>query len=163
RLSAERIAEQAERLAYHALRGELWEKAVAYLRQAGVRAIARGANREAVPHLEQALVALRRLPEKREATEAAIELHNDHTTPPIMRADAARVGDHLHEAEALARSLGDQRRLGRISTYVMVQRLMEGDYDEALRLGQEALSIARTLGDRSIEVVATTFLGVTYC
>src|SRR5262249_15540474 len=89
--------------------------------------------------------------------------HIDLTTPAIMRADAARVGDHLHEAEALARSLGDQRRLGRISTYVMVQRLMEGDYDEALRLGQEALSIARTLGDRSIEVVATTFLGVTYC
>ena len=35
RLSTERVAEQAERLAHHALRGELWEKAVAYLRQAG--------------------------------------------------------------------------------------------------------------------------------
>jgi predicted ATPase len=29
RLSTERVAEQAERLAHHALRGELWEKAVA--------------------------------------------------------------------------------------------------------------------------------------
>jgi len=42
RLSPERGAEQAERLAHHALRGELWEKAVAYLRQAGLRAMARG-------------------------------------------------------------------------------------------------------------------------
>src|SRR5262245_63767168 len=54
RLSAERIAEQAERLAHHALRGEMWEKAVTYLRQAGLRAMARGAYREAVAHLEAA-------------------------------------------------------------------------------------------------------------
>src|SRR5262245_54854487 len=57
RLSPERAAEQAERLAYHALRGELWEKAVASLLQAGLRAMARAANREAIPHLEQALAA----------------------------------------------------------------------------------------------------------
>ncbi len=55
RLAPERVAEQAERLAHHALRGELWEKAVAYLRQAGLRAMARAANREAIAHLEQAL------------------------------------------------------------------------------------------------------------
>ncbi len=36
-----------------------------------------------------------------------------------------------------------------------------GDYAEAIRFGQEALTIARTLGDRSIEVVATSFLGQT--
>ena len=59
RLATERVAEQAERLAHHALHGELWEKAVAYLRQAGLRAMARAANREAIAHLEQALGALR--------------------------------------------------------------------------------------------------------
>src|SRR6266508_4609919 len=63
RLSPERVAEQAERLAHHALRGELWQKAVVYLRQAGLRAMARAANREAIAHLEQALATLRRLPE----------------------------------------------------------------------------------------------------
>src|SRR5262245_10778400 len=160
RLSAGRIVEQAERLAYHALRGELWEKAVSYLRQAGLRAIARAANREAVGHLEQALVALRHLPKKRETTELAIDIHIDLTNPVFMLGDFA--GDHLHEAEVLAKSLGDQHRLGRISTYMMMHGVMDGDYDEALRLGQEALSIARTLGDRSIEVVATTWLGNTY-
>src|SRR5262249_34418474 len=127
RLSGERIAEQAERLAYHALRGELWEKAVAYLRQAGLRAMARAANLEAVGHLEQALVALRRLPEKRETTELAIDIHIDLTNAVFMLADFARVGDHLHEAEVFARSLGDQHRLGRISTYMMMQRVVEGD------------------------------------
>jgi hypothetical protein len=32
---ADRLAEQVERLAYHAIRGEVWEKAVAYCQQAG--------------------------------------------------------------------------------------------------------------------------------
>ena len=38
--------------------GELWEKAVAYLRQAGAKAMARSAYREAVAYFEQALAAL---------------------------------------------------------------------------------------------------------
>ena len=45
---------------------------------------------------------------------------------------------------------------------MVIQCLGTGDYDEAVRFGQEALSIARTLGDRSIEVVATSFLGLTH-
>src|SRR5262245_50011219 len=38
RLYADRLTEQAERLAQHALRGEVWDKAVAYGRQAGIKA-----------------------------------------------------------------------------------------------------------------------------
>jgi tetratricopeptide (TPR) repeat protein len=72
------------------------------------------------------------------------------------------MGEHLHEAEGLARTLGDPRRLARITTFMVIQCLGTGDYDEAIRFGHEALSIARTLGDRSIEVVATSFLGHTH-
>jgi hypothetical protein len=71
-------------------------------------------------------------------------------------------GDHLHEAEVLARRLGDQHRLARIATFMVIQCLRIGDYDEAVRFGQEGLSIARTLGDLSIEVVATSNLGITH-
>ena len=159
RLSTERVAEQAERLAHHALRGELWEKAVTYLRQVGLRAMARGAYREAIPHLEQALGALRRIPETRERTELTIDLRIDLRNAFQPLGDAARTGEHLHEAEGLARTLGDQRRLARIATFMVIQCLLAGDYDEAVRFGQEALNIARTLGDRAIEVVATSFLG----
>jgi tetratricopeptide (TPR) repeat protein len=45
---------------------------------------------------------------------------------------------------------------------MVIQCLATGDYDEAVGFGREALSIARTLGDRSIEVVATSFLGMTH-
>jgi tetratricopeptide (TPR) repeat protein len=162
RLAPERIAEQAERLAHHALRGELWDKAVAYLRQAGLRAMARAAHREAITHLEQALAAVRRLPETRETTELTIDLHIDlrHAVAPL--GEWARMGEHLLKAEALARTLGDPHRLARIATFMVNQCRATGDYDGAVRFGQEALSLARTLGDRSVEVVATTFLGLTH-
>src|SRR5262249_21994888 len=48
RLYADRLTEQVERLAQHALRGEVWDKAVAYGRQAGIKAFARSALREGV-------------------------------------------------------------------------------------------------------------------
>jgi hypothetical protein len=54
-LHPERLAEHAERLAHHALRGEVWEKAVHYLRQAAGKAMDRSAYREALAGLEQAL------------------------------------------------------------------------------------------------------------
>jgi class 3 adenylate cyclase/tetratricopeptide (TPR) repeat protein len=161
-LSAERVAEQAERLAHHALRGELWEKAVAYLHQAGLRAMARGANREAIVHLEQALEALRRLPETRETTGLTVDLHIDLRNAFLPLGEWARMGEHLHEAEALARRLGDPHRLGRTAMFMVTQCAITGNYDEAVRFGQEALTIGRTLGDRAIELVVTNFLGNTH-
>jgi class 3 adenylate cyclase/tetratricopeptide (TPR) repeat protein len=162
RLSSERIAEQAERLAHHALRGELWEKAVTYLRQAGLRAMERGANREALAHLEQGLGAVRHLPESRERTELTIDIHIDHRNALNPLGDYARMGDHLHAAEVLTRSLSDQHRLGRIAAFMVVQCLSAGDHDAAIGFGQEALAIARTRGDRAIEVTATSFLGIAH-
>ena len=122
--------------------------------------MARAANREAVAHLEQALGALRRLPETRQTTELNIDIHLDlrNALEPL---DWARMGKPLHEAEGLARSLGDPHRLARIAAFMVDQYMSTGDYNAAVRFGQEALSLARTLGDRATEVVATTFLGVT--
>src|SRR5712691_2752216 len=81
-LAGERVAEvasgrspdQVERLAYHALRGEVWDKALVYCRQAGEKAMARSVHREAVGYFEQALSALQHLPETRDTREQAIDL-----------------------------------------------------------------------------------------
>ena len=51
------LAEQIERLAHHALRGELWEKAIIYYKRAE-KAMVRSAYREALGYFEQALAAL---------------------------------------------------------------------------------------------------------
>src|SRR5262245_48443315 len=70
-LAPERAAEQVERLAHHALRGEIWDKAVTYCQQAGTRAYDRAAFREAVASFEQALA---HLPEDGHARGLAIDL-----------------------------------------------------------------------------------------
>ncbi len=62
RLYPDRLSEHVERLAHHALRGHLWDKAVRYGRQAGTRALDRSALREALAAFEQARVALQSCP-----------------------------------------------------------------------------------------------------
>ena len=62
-LTGERRSEQVERLAYHALRGEVWDKALTYFQQAGDKAAARSAHIEAISHLTTALELLKRLPD----------------------------------------------------------------------------------------------------
>src|SRR5262249_58983022 len=75
--SRQRVAEQIERLAHHAFRGEVWAKALPYLRQAGARALWPSAYREAVVWFEQALVALKHLPESRDTLEQAVDVRLD--------------------------------------------------------------------------------------
>ena len=113
-LAPDRVAEQVDRLAHHAVRGEVWAKAVTYCQQAGARAYDRAAFREAVAAFEQALQALAHLPEDGDTRVLAIELR-------LALADALdALGEYgrrlalLREAEALARALDDRARLGRV-------------------------------------------------
>ena len=115
---ADRLADQVERLAHHALRGEVWDKAVAYCRQAGDKALARSANREAVACFEQALVALEHLPEGRERHEQAIDVRFGLASCPRAAARVGRILTYLREAEGLAQALGDQHRLGWVAAYM---------------------------------------------
>jgi tetratricopeptide (TPR) repeat protein len=94
-------------------------------------------------------------------TELTIDLHLDLRNAFQPLADLVRLRGLLHAAEGLARTLSDEPRLGRIASFMVLQCLATGDYDAAVRFGQEALSLARTLGDRSIEVVATNYVGFT--
>jgi predicted ATPase len=162
RLHTDRLAEHVERLAHHALHGEVWEKAVGYLRQAGLRAMGRAANREAVTYLEQALEALGHIPEQRDITELAIDLRFDLRTALVPLADWERMQEHLRSAEVLATGLGDRRRLARVSIYMVIQSVLAQEYEEAVRFGQQALSIGQVLADLAIEVPANAYLGVAH-
>src|SRR5262249_57789393 len=72
-LYPERLAEQIERLAHHAVRGELHEQAVTYLRQAGLKAAARSAPHDARTYFDQALSIVETLPE----TESTMQMGFD--------------------------------------------------------------------------------------
>jgi predicted ATPase len=116
-LAPERVAEQVERLAHHALLGEVWDKAVLYCQQAGEKAMARSAHREAVGSLEQALSALSHLPETRHTREQAIDLRLALRSALQPSGHLGRVLPLLREAEALAEALDDPRRLAQTSFY----------------------------------------------
>src|SRR6516164_662012 len=158
-LYPERLAEHVERLAYHALRGEVWEKAVAFLHQAGTKAEERSAHREAAACFEQALDALRHLPQRREWQERAIDLHLDASLALLALGARAKTVYHARQAEALAESMGDERRLGRAFAFLAVRAWQWGDSDRGLELGQRALAIAIRLNDVSLQTSVNATLG----
>ena len=125
-LAADRLAEQVERLAHHALRGEVWDKALAYCRQAGEKVMARSAYREAVGYFEQTLSVLAHLPETRHMREQAIDLRLALRTALWPSGDFGRILALLREAEALAEALDDPRRLGQVSLFLSVHCCYHG-------------------------------------
>jgi predicted ATPase len=110
-LVGEWLDEQVERVAHHALRGEVWHTAVAACRQAGEKALARSAYREAVGYFEQALTALPHLPETRARHEQALDLRLALRTALWPSGDWGRMLACLREAEALAVALDAPRQL----------------------------------------------------
>ncbi|MCZ6524811.1 MAG: AAA family ATPase, partial [Alphaproteobacteria bacterium] len=114
-LHADRLTEQVERLAEHALRGEVWDKAEAYFWQSGAKAATRAAYRDAVSCYEQALAALEHLPEGRETHEHAIDLRIDLRHALFPLGEFGRMAWHLHGAEERASALGDDVRLGQVT------------------------------------------------
>ena len=158
----DRLAEQVDRLAHHAFRGEIWEKAVAYLRQAGAKAAARSAHREAVACFEQALEALAHLPESRGTLEQAIDLRFDLRSSLHILGELGRILEYLRQAETLAESLGDQRRLGRVFSHMTQYFWLTGDNTRGIRSGQRALEIAMATGDLALQAATNFHLGELY-
>ncbi len=159
---ADRLAEYVERLAHHALRGELEDKSVAYLRQAGVKATTRAAYRDAVARFEEALGVLGRLPETPDRLKQAMELRFDLRTALLPSAEFERILGHLAEAETLAGKLGDRRALGWVFAYRDIYFWVVGDNDRALEAGQRACALAADAGDFPLRVVASAYLGAVH-
>src|SRR5262249_23722207 len=70
----ETVETQPELIAHHLAQAGLTERAIEYLRKAGLRAIERSANAEAIRHLTGALESLQLLSESPERKRAALEL-----------------------------------------------------------------------------------------
>jgi class 3 adenylate cyclase/tetratricopeptide (TPR) repeat protein len=155
-LHRERLDGEIERLAHHALRGELPEKAVHYLRQAGLKAAAGSALQDARGWFEQALGVLESLPESPSTLEQGFEIRLESRAVLIqLVGERRRVLERLREAETLAERLNDDRRRGRVCAFMTVSHLLLGELDEALASGTRALVIARRLGDLELRILAT--------
>jgi predicted ATPase len=159
-LYADRLAEQVDRLAHHALRGEVWDKAVAACRQAGAKAMTHSAYHEAVTYFEQALGALQRLPERSDTQVLGIDLRLDLRNALWPLGEFRQIFVPLQDAAALAEALGDHHRLGWVCASLLAYFAQAGDPpDRTLASGQRALAIAADLGDVGLSVVAQHYLG----
>jgi class 3 adenylate cyclase/tetratricopeptide (TPR) repeat protein len=161
-LTGERVAEQVERLAHHAVRGEVWDKALTYCQQAGTRFYERAAFREAVTYFEQALQALVHLPEDNDTRGRAIELRLALGVPLYSLGEFGRWLTLLGEAEALARALDDRAQMGWVLAEMAQTRRTTGDPDGAMVAGRQALELAAALGDSAMQVRASYTLGQIY-
>ncbi|MFQ5830833.1 MAG: AAA family ATPase, partial [Candidatus Methylomirabilia bacterium] len=159
RLYPDRLSEHVERLAHHALGGQLWEKAVRYGRQAGTRALDRSALREALAHFDQARAALQELPESRQRTEQLIDLCFDQRNALHPLGEFARLGEVLDQARALAEGLGDQRRLGWALAYLALLYSFFGEHSRAIDAAHGARTLGEGVGDPGLRVVANYYLG----
>jgi class 3 adenylate cyclase/tetratricopeptide (TPR) repeat protein len=162
RLYADRLGEQVERLAHHAVRGELKDKAVHYLRQAGERAVARSAISDARTWFEQALDVLKSLPTNQAAMEQAFEIRLELRSVLRQFGEVRQMLEHLREAEVLAERLKDDRRRGRVCGIMTTVLSTLDELDEALVTGTRAVDIARRAGDLRLGIATTSCLEEAY-
>ena len=161
-LTGERVAEHAESLARHAVKGEVWDKAVEFLCQAGAKAYARVALQESVERYEEALELLPRLPASPENVQRAIDVRLRLYRPLATLGRHTRVIELLGEAEQLACQLDDKPRLGRISINLSGCSQMSGRFHDGIRYARQALSIAETLNDDRLRLWAAHSLGISH-
>jgi tetratricopeptide (TPR) repeat protein len=158
-LYADRLTSQIERLAYHAFRGEVWDRAIAYFRQAGAKAATHSSYREAVTCFEQALLALQQLPATSTTLQQAFDLRLELRPWLVPLADYNRVLSNLREAEAIAEELGDRRRLGLVCAYMTDYFRLTGNSEQAVACGERTRVFATEMEDFSLQVLANMLLG----
>ena len=143
-LAGDRRDEQVDRLAQHALRGQVWDKALRYCQQAGpgrVPGLPTGkpwgaGNRRWRPW-----------PTSRQTTtlEQAIDLRCELYTVLSPLAQFEQLLTYLRAAETLAVGLGDQRRLGYVYRQMAVGLRLMQDFEPALAYCKRGQVIATAL------------------
>ena len=161
-LYADRLMEQLERLAHHALRGEVWDKALAYSRQAAEKATGRSAHREAWSHLEQAIAVLPHLPQTKATLEQAVDLRLAVRTCLGPLGEFTRWIELGLEAEPLAKALNDPRREALVHCSVSLALGVVGRSAEAIEHGERAMAIAESLQEPMLRIDARYSLGLAH-
>ena len=151
-LYADRLAEQVERLAHHAARGELGAKAVIYLRQAGAKAFANSAYSDALAYFSQGLELLARLEpgRERDREELSLRLAMGPTLQATRGYAASQVEENYVRAHTLAAQLGTpvQRFQALWGQWLVASH--RANADTALELGQQLLALAERLDEPAL-------------
>jgi len=153
--------DQAEWLAHHAVRGELWDKAALYQGKAAERALARGSYAEAIAGLREALKSFDEARPSADATRQAIDqLRSLRALLYATGGDAAEIHRILARAEELALGTDDRVRLAWVQADQSAQSWVEGDNKAAVAAARRALGIAEQAGETRLRALALFRLGL---
>jgi class 3 adenylate cyclase/tetratricopeptide (TPR) repeat protein len=155
-----RIDDVVELVAYHFGRGQVWAKAATYLRQSAVKAQRRSAHREALVSFEEALEALRRLPETPEAREQGIDVRLELRGSLYPLGEFEKMLAYLREAEAMAGAISDEKRLGLVCIHTAEYLRQTGRFAEARTLAEKALAVGDKLQDVPLQSYAGQYFGL---
>ena len=151
-----------EKLAHHAFCGELWDKAVIYLKKTGTKAVSLSSFRNAVLYFEKALEALRSLPKTIDNLKNAVDLRIDMRNALFMLGEFQQGIQHLEEAKSAAVSLNDQGRLGMVFNLIAAHWNLAGKSERAIISGKQALHHTKAAEHLDLHIVAHYFLGAAY-
>lgn len=160
--AAGRMEEHVERIALHAVQGELWSMALDYLQRAGAKAFAFYANAEAAGFFERAIGVLRHLPQDRAAVEQAVDLRFELRNALIALCELDRIRQVLDEVEPILAGLGDTARSARFGAFRCNQYFLAGEHRRAIEVGEAALGLARESGNPRLAGELLYRLGQSY-
>jgi predicted ATPase len=152
----DRLGEQVDLLAHHAVRGEVWEKAVVYLREAGTKALMRSANTDAVNYLTRGLGVVEALPDSGEGErhELALLLALGPAIQAAKGLGASEAGRVFVRARELSERFGEPRAAFQALWGEWMFEAGQGRIEPARRIGSELLGLAARANDRALTLEA---------
>ena len=159
-LNAERLAEFYEILAYHCLKGEDWQRAYRYSREAGLKSLAHSDYEEAQRYFEDALTAIRNLPREKTMIEQDIDLRFSMRSVllPLGRNDEWT--EWINGAELLAQEIQDDARLAQVFYYRASTHWIKNEPLKGIEVAQKALTLSEKTGHFSSQVATLQYLGI---
>jgi class 3 adenylate cyclase/tetratricopeptide (TPR) repeat protein len=155
----DRLEEFAGVLAYHYFSAESWQKALRYSVQSASAEFRVYAYTEARGHYSRALECLRHVEETREHLEQKVDLTIQLVSVSLQAEAPEKNLVRLVEAETIAQSLGDPRRLARVRFWMGSAHYAWGKLPEAIGYFQKVLAVAPGLGDPQLMALPRAVIG----
>ena len=142
----DRLEEFYEILAYHYALSKNFRKACDYLKLSGDKAARSYANREAIRFYQEAIKVLDAHPESEETTREKLGVCLSIMLPMFFVGYPEGTLEILHEAERLARELGDERGLTRVYGRMSRYHTYKGNIPLATEYSEKCFDVAEKIG-----------------
>lgn len=160
-LYADRLSEQYEVLAYHAAKGQEWDKALDYFRQAAEKATQAFANREALSLLGQAQEAATEIGASVDVA-TLMAIHQAKANLYFALSDFNRARQEGEHALKLARQAGDRASEAGALVSMGLSSTYAHDFEQALVDSRQAIEIAQAVDIQPAIAGARFTIGAVY-